>query len=123
MEEENYEITPEEMTEIFEELLASGYLLIAGISEEGEPLYKFSSELLQMEEFQKVHESIANDILFAIWNKGFIEMNPLNEDGDWNISLNEKSHNMSLAKEELDEDEYLLFCQVYAELNIKDGTI
>jgi hypothetical protein len=43
-------------------------------------------------------------------------MNPLNEDGDWNVALCQQSHNMDAAKEQLEEDEFLLFIQIYDEL-------
>jgi hypothetical protein len=115
------EITPEDITEILRVMLEEGYLTIVGISEDGEPLYKFSQELMDMPEFIEVHESITNDILFTIWNKGFIEMNPVNVDGDWNIALNEKSMNHELAKKELEEDEFILFIQVFNELQAKEG--
>jgi len=121
MEEFDEEITPEDITEILRAMLEEGYLTIVGISEDGEPLYKFSQELMDMPEFIEIHESITNDILFSIWNKGFIEMNPVNEEGDWNIDLNEKSMNHELAREELEEDEFILFIQVFNELQAKKG--
>lgn len=119
MEENEYEISPEEMVEMFDAMIEAGLITVVGLSEDGDPLYKFSPELLEMEEFQEIHEAITNDILFCIWNKGFVEMNPLNEDGDWSVSLNDKSHDHELAKKELDEDEYILFLQIYAELSQK----
>ena len=121
MEEFDEEITPEDITEILRAMLEEGYLTIVGVSEDGEPLYKFSQELMDMPEFIEIHESITNDILFSIWNKGFIEMNPVNEEGDWNIDLNEKSMNHELAREELEEDEFILFIQVFNELQAKKG--
>lgn len=112
---------PDEIKEIIEELVESGLMEIAGYAEDGSPLYKFSPELLSMPEFQEVHEAITNEILFSIWNKGFIEMNPVNEDGDWNIRLCDKSEDFVAARDELEEDEFLLFIQIYAELkNDKD---
>lgn len=118
MENEDFEeVSQEEISEIFEVLLEQGYLILSGMSENGEPLYRFSQELLEMDEFQEVHEAILNDMLFAIWNKGFIEMYPENEDGDWHIDLCDKSQDMEAAKAELDEDEYILFVQIYDELS------
>ena len=117
MEFERDDISPEEVSEILDAMIEAGYIVVVGISKDGDPLYKFSEELLAMEEFAEVHEAITNDILFSIWNKGFIEMNPLNEDGDWNVSLNDKSHDHELAKKELEEDEFILFLQIYVELS------
>lgn len=116
MEEDN-EITPEELEEVFSHMIEAGLITVVGLSQDGEPLYKFSTELLNMPEFEEIHEAITNDILFSIWNKGFIEMNPLNEDGDWRIMLNDNSYDLDKAKAELEEDEYILFLQIYQELN------
>lgn len=116
MENEENEVSPEEMADIFNEMLDAGYITVVGMTDNGEPLYKFSEEVLAMEEFYEIHEAIVNDILFSIWNKGFIEMFPLNEDGDWRIELNDKSGDMSLAKQELAEDEFILFVQLYEDL-------
>ena len=117
MEENNREEpTPEEIAEMFEYLISEGYIEVIGETVSGEPLYKFSRELMEIPEFMEVHQAITNDLLFNIWNKGFIEMNPMNEDGDWNVRLNEKSQRIDLAMEELDEDEFVLFLQVFQEL-------
>lgn len=110
------DITPEEVAEMFEQLIELGYISIIGYDSNDEPLYKFSPEMMDIPEFYEVHEAITNDILFRVWNKGFIEMNPLNEEGDWNVRLNDKSHSHDLAYEELDEDEYVLFIQIFDEL-------
>ena len=117
MEENNREEpTPEEIAEMFEYLISEGYIEVIGETVSGEPLYKFSRELMEIPEFMEVHQAITNDLLFNIWNKGFIEMNPMNEDGDWNVRLNAKSQRIDLAMEELDEDEFVLFLQVFQEL-------
>ena len=117
MEENNREEpTPEEIAEMFEYLISEGYIEVIGETVSGEPLYKFSKELMEIPEFMEVHQAITNDLLFNIWNKGFIEMNPMNEDGDWNVRLNAKSQRIDLAMEELDEDEFVLFLQVFQEL-------
>lgn len=108
--------SPEEIAEMFDYLISEGYIEIIGETVNGEPLYKFSKELMEIPEFYDIHESITNDILFSIWNKGFIEMNPVNEDGDWNVRLNDKSHDLELAMAELDDDEFVLFLQVFQEL-------
>lgn len=114
--EDEFDVSEEDIAEVFSYLLEAGLMQEVAQTEDGQPLYKFSQELMDMPEFQEVHESITNEILFNIWNKGFIEMNPLNEDGDWNIALCAQSHDMDTAKEKLEEDEFLLFMQIYDEL-------
>lgn len=113
---DGYEPSPEEIAEMFDYLLSEGYIEIIGETVNGEPLYKFSKEMMDLPEFQDIHQSITNDILFRVWNKGFIEMNPVNDNGDWNVRLNDKSHRLDLAMEELDDDEFVLFLQVFQEL-------
>lgn len=117
------EFNPEDIAEMLDYLLQVGLMEIVGETPDGEPLYKFSDELLAMPEFMDVHEAITNDILFNIWNKGFIEMNPVNEDGDWNIRLCEKSEDFTAAKNELEEDEFLLFIQLYQDLKSEQGMV
>lgn len=119
--EEIEEPSAEDIAEIFDYMIEMGYMQVVGLTEEGVPLYRFSAELLSMPEFYAIHEQITNDILFSIWNKGFIEMNPVDDDGNWNISLNEKSHERELAKQELDESEYSMFVQIYDELSSEKG--
>jgi hypothetical protein len=110
------QVTPEEIAEMFEFLLENKLMEIIGFSEDGEPLYRFTEDLMAIPEFMDVHEAVTNEILFSIWNKGFIEMNPVNEDGDWNIRLNNKSFDHDAAYNELEEDEYVLFSQLFHEL-------
>lgn len=110
------EVRPEDIVEMIDYLLEMGLMEEVGQTEQGEPLYKFSDELMGMPEFMDVHEAITNDIIFNLWNKGFIEMNPLNEDGDWNIRLCEKSEDFTAAKNELEADEFILFVQIYHDL-------
>jgi hypothetical protein len=110
------EITPEDIAEMFEFLLESKLMEIVGYSQDGEPLYRFTEDLMAIPEFIEVHEAVTNEILFSIWNKGFIEMNPVNEDGDWNVRLNTKSFDHDAAYNELEEDEFVLFSQIFHEL-------
>lgn len=117
------EVRPEDVAEMLNYLLEVGLMEIVGETEDGEPLYKFSDELLAMPEFMEVHEAITNEILFNLWNKGFIEMNPVNEDGDWNVRLCAKSEDFVAAKDELEEDEFLLFVQLYAELKSSQDVV
>lgn len=120
-EEMNDEPTPEEIAEIFDYMIGMGYITVVGLTAEGLPLYRFSPEVLAIPEFYEIHEQITNDILFNIWNKGFIEMNPVDEDGNWNISLNQNSEDHQKAKSELDESEYSLFIQIYQDLKSENG--
>lgn len=117
------DIRPEDIMEMLERLIEIGLIQIVGYADDGEPLYRFTEELLAMDGFDAVNESITNDILFSLWNKGFIEMNPINEDGDWDIRLCDKSEDFNLAKKELDEDEFLLFVQIYQELKNEENVI
>ena len=110
------EFSAEDISYIINSLVEEGLMEIVSYTDDGEPLYKFSAELLSMPEFYEVHEAITNEILFNIWNKGFIEMNPISDDGDWNVRLCEKSEDFVAARDELEEDEFLLFVQLYAEL-------
>lgn len=117
------DIRPEDVAEMLDYLISVGLIQIVSYAEDGEPLYKFTEELMAMPEFMEVHESITNDILFSLWNKGFIEMNPINEDGDWNVRLSDKSEDFNAAKNELDEDEFLLFVQIYQDLKNEQNVI
>lgn len=117
------DIRPEDIAEMLEHLIELGLIQIVGYATDGEPLYKFSEELMSMPEFMDVQESITNDILFSLWNKGFIEMNPVNEDGDWNVRLCEKSEDFNAAKDELDEDEFILFVQIYQDLKNEENVV
>lgn len=111
------QVSEEDILDMIDYLVATGLIKQVGTASDGTPLYKFSEEILQMPEFEEIHESITNDILFSIWQKGFIEMYPLNEEGDWKIELCDKSYQQDLASSELSEDEYILFLQVFDELS------
>lgn len=117
------DIRPEDIVEMLDHLIQIGLIQVVGYASDGEPLYKFTDELLAMDGFNEVHEAITNDILFNLWNKGFIEMNPVNADGDWDVRLCEKSEDFNAAKNELSEDEFLLFVQVYQELKHEQGMV
>jgi hypothetical protein len=114
MEDEN--ISEEDISRVIDYLLENGLMEEIAQSEDGTPLYRFSEELLDMPEFAEIHEALTNDMLFNIWQKGYIEMYPINEEGDWKIELCEKSYDMVSANQELEEDEMILFLQVFAEL-------
>jgi hypothetical protein len=123
MMEDEFAPDPEDIAEMLDYLLEVGLMEIVGETDDGEPLYKFSDELLSMPEFMDVHEAITNDILFNLWNKGFIEMNPMNEEGDWNVRLCDKSEDFTAAKNELEADEFLLFIQLYQELKLGEDVV
>ena len=103
--------------EMFDKFVEMGLIEIVGLANDGTPLFKFSEEFLEDPEMMEIHQAITNDILSKIWIKGYIEMYPLNEDGDWKIELCEKSFDFEGAKKDLEEDEFILFTQIYDELS------
>lgn len=70
----------DEENKIIDQLILKGAVEFAGVSETGEPLYNFTKKLQQvMPELYREHLNFVNSKLMALWEKGFIDMDLLQD--------------------------------------------
>jgi hypothetical protein len=70
----------DEDNKIIEHLILKGAVEFAGVSETGEPLYNFTQSLKDvMPELYREHLNFVNAALMGLWEKGFIDMDLLEE--------------------------------------------
>lgn len=84
-------MTPDEAAEIaLINLIDKGAVSFEGFSEDGEPLYRFTEKLEEVApDLYKMHTSMLNTEIMALWEKGFVEMD-LFEDNP-TVKLTKKS--------------------------------
>ena len=59
-----------------EKLILAGGLQIAGVDENGNPLYQFTEKMKQInEELYKDHLNFVNSEIMKLWESGFVDMN------------------------------------------------
>lgn len=99
--------------EFFLDLLENGYIEMVMFDERtGEPVYKMTKKMI--EEFPEVfqeHMSFTNELVFSVWQKGFLEVTML-DDGSWNILPNEKTKVFRDYEDELTNEEWTLMAEI-----------
>lgn len=71
----------------FKKLLDSGAIEISGITESGEPLYIFTDKLKSIApDLYGMHVNFVNAQIMRLWEKGFIDMDLLEENPKVKIS-------------------------------------
>lgn len=71
---------PMDDPEFFDKLILEGAMEFAGVDEEGEMLYSFTSKLEEVspEMHQRVLGNVADEVNY-LWSKGFLDMNVFEE--------------------------------------------
>ncbi|NCV44918.1 MAG: hypothetical protein EBW15_09075 [Actinobacteria bacterium] len=78
----------DEDNKIIEQLILKGAVEFAGVSDTGEPLYNFTQNLKEvMPELYREHLNFVNAALMGLWEKGFIDMNLLEDSPIVRLSL------------------------------------
>lgn len=82
----------ENFDELLEDLILRGAVEIAGLDENGEPLFSFTEKIFEIapEIARGIDEAFYSDIM-ALWQSGFLEMNIT--DVNPKVSLTELSFN------------------------------
>ena len=71
-------LNPEEI--ILLDLLDKGAVELTGMDEDGEPTYRFTEKLKDVNpELYNLHVSMLNTEVMALWEKGFVDMNMFEE--------------------------------------------
>lgn len=86
-------MTPDEAAELaLVNLIDKGAVAFEGLDETGEPIYRFTEKLQEVApDLYKMHMSMLNAEVMALWEKGFIDMDLFEENPT--VKLTEKSFN------------------------------
>jgi hypothetical protein len=89
-------MTPDEAAEFaLINLIDKGAVSFEGFAEDGEPLYRFTEKLEDVSpDLYKMHMSMLNTEIMALWEKGFVDMD-----------LFEESPTVKLTKKAFDKNE------------------
>lgn len=74
-------MTPDEAAELaLVNLIDKGAIAFEGMDENGEPIYRFTEKLQEVApDLYKMHMSMLNSEVMALWEKGFIDMDLFEE--------------------------------------------
>lgn len=73
-------------------LIDKGAVAFEGLDETGEPIYRFTEKLQEVApDLYKMHMSMLNAEVMALWEKGFIDMDLFDENPT--VRLNDKAFN------------------------------
>lgn len=82
----------ENTEQTFKKLLDSGAIEISGINEDGDPLYIFTDKLKSVApDLYSMHVNFVNYQIMRLWEKGFIDMDLLEENP--RVILSKKAFN------------------------------
>ena len=115
-------ITPEEMDDLFDYLLDNGYIQVATIDHNGDTVYRMTPKMMiDFPEIFEDHMQFTNELVFSVWQKGFIEMT-IDEEKGWNIIPCEKTPLYENYLDELTEEERMLMWEINQMME-RDGII
>jgi hypothetical protein len=98
--------------DLFFYMLENGYLVMAGLDKNNEPLYRMTQKMI--EDFPDLfheHMSFTNELIFDLWTKGFVEVS-MDDEAKWRILPNEKTFKFKDHEEELTDEEWLLMEEI-----------
>jgi hypothetical protein len=74
-------MTPDEAAELaLVNLIDKGAVAFEGLDETGEPIYRFTEKLQEVApDLYKMHMSMLNTEIMALWEKGFVDMDLFEE--------------------------------------------
>ena len=74
-------MTPDEAAELaLVNLIDKGAIAFEGMDENGEPIYRFTEKLQEVApDLYKMHMSMLNSEIMALWEKGFVDMDLFEE--------------------------------------------
>lgn len=92
-------MTPDEAAELaLVNLIDKGAVAFEGLDETGEPIYRFTEKLQEVApDLYKMHMSMLNSEIMALWEKGFVDMDLFKENPT--VKLTEKAFNKKAISE------------------------
>jgi hypothetical protein len=110
----------EDLREIFYYLLDNGYMEEVGYDFTGEPIYKMTPKMLtDFPDLFEAHLAATNETIFALWQKGLLEMN-MTSDGEWTVMPTHNTFHYNELDIELQTEEVLLLDEI-ARVHIEKG--
>lgn len=108
---EDFEEMFEQYEEIMEYMLENKYVEQVGIDEDGDPIYKMSPKMLKdFPDIFNAHMEVTNELLFSVWQKGYLEMS-IDEKGEWIVLPTEATSHFE-DFEDLSKEERLLLWEI-----------
>jgi hypothetical protein len=97
----------DEDSKLIESLILKGAIEMAGISDSGEPLYNFTTKIKEvMPELYREHLNFVNSALMGLWEKGFLNMDLLDENPT--VRLSEKAFDQNEISGLSEKDQFSL---------------
>lgn len=98
--------------EMFEFMLENGYIEEVNIDSYNEVVYKMTHKMINdFPEIFKEQTHLTNELVFSVWQKGFIEMT-MGDDMQWTIIVCDKTEKYEMFLDELTDDESLLMWEI-----------
>lgn len=109
----------EQYEEVMEYMLENNYIEQVGVDEDGEPIYRMSPQMIQdFPDIFDAHMQVTNEILFSVWQKGYVEMT-MTPDGEWLVVPTEETYKFD-ELDDLSKEERLLLWEI---TEMKRGSI
>lgn len=103
-------LSPEDHEELMQYLVSEGAAIFSGMSEDGEPIYRFDLDVLE-EVMPELHQALVDDMdktLIDLYQKGLVEVS-YDEELNAQISVSEEAKRLMIEAgfdfDNLEEDE------------------
>lgn len=109
---DDYDISEDDIQEIFIFMLQNGYMEEIGIDSTGEPVYRMTPKMVRdFPDLFDAHLAATNEVIFSLWQKGMLEMN-MGSDGEWIVVPTYSTFNYMEMDVELDQEELLMLEEI-----------
>ena len=109
---DDYDISEDDIQEIFIFMLQNGYMEEIGIDSTGEPVYRMTPKMVRdFPDLFDAHLAATNEVIFGLWQKGMLEMN-MNSDGEWIVVPTYSTFNYMEMDVDLDQEELLMLEEI-----------
>jgi hypothetical protein len=109
---DDFEIEDEDIQEIFIFMLQNGYMEAIGLDSFGEPVYRMTPKMIRdFPDLFDAHLEATNEVIFALWQKGLLEMN-MNNDGEWIVVPTYSTFNYKDIDVDLNQEEILMLEEI-----------
>ena len=109
---DDYDISEDDIQEIFIFMLQNGYMEEIGIDSTGEPVYRMTPKMVRdFPDLFDAHLAATNEVIFGLWQKGMLEMN-MGSDGEWIVVPTYSTFNYMEMDVDLDQEELLMLEEI-----------
>lgn len=109
---DDYDISEDDIQEIFIFMLQNGYMEEIGIDSTGEPVYRMTPKMVRdFPDLFDAHLAATNEVIFSLWQKGMLEMN-MGSDGEWIVVPTYSTFNYMEMDVDLDQEELLMLEEI-----------